>query len=242
MALQNRHNDIVECLLEHGADPNINPDLTREYCNRNILFYLLDTCRLEGAKLLLIYGYDPTYGCSLDHPEFYPIVRAIIGFAPKHRILQMILQNTKTIYNIKYLVKIYHARADMNIMFEHISNYGKMSTLDFLGKKMKNKINEFTKYLDSILQTRQIFSTEQLIMVYKYPLQNMTIDFQPVELFIEIKKMILFKYNLECLIGMPVPKPAHMYYDIVIVFVFLLKYQSELPTDIVKLILHKIFL
>ena len=101
-------------------------------------------------------------------------------------------------------------------------------------------LQQLNTWIDNILLMRNKLTTQELKNIYSITLFNKNFNICGENVILQTtKNMIIYKYNLQILIGKQVDKPKFIYHDVVLIFVFLLKnlHLIELNADTLKKIL-----
>jgi len=152
----------------------------------------------------------------------------------------MALQNLKIFDTVAFHTKNFYCLGNLfftpfiNVLpiFEHILQYGKFSSLQYLDKDGRENIKKY----DHSLKNIQKLDSVELIQQTQLIRQSKNVDNI-------VRKICIFKQNLEHLTKNIITVPAYRFYDIAIILFFLIKYPqlTVLSQDILRLITFFVF-
>ena len=153
----------------------------------------------------------------------------------------------KYIYNESHLrdiLALVHAPAyeyiRMELFCDVALDYGDITTLTKIQEleNISSSAVDLTTWMYNILSIRNLLTSQQLGGIYSMPFFNNLMCGGNM-ILLKTKKITIYKLNLQILTGKKIYKPKFIYYNVVIIFTFLLKNPNLicLNSDIVKQIL-----
>jgi len=153
-------------------------------------------------------------------------------------IFDLILCHTKKFYCLQTVFSRQNDNVRIKKLFEHILQYGKLSSLQYLHNEQIPKYDEWLRNIRKIN-----LDIETMRMCFSTPIENFELIKFNRDVDNIIRKMCIFKQNLECLTKNTITVPAYRFYDIAIIILFLMKYPqlTVLSQDILRLVAFFVF-
>lgn len=176
------------------------------------------------VTILIKHGADVNFGADKHNIHRLPYMYA--DFSEK--LFQLILSHTNKFYCLEYVFHFLDDHYSKKI-FEHILRYGKISSLKYLGLTDTAKIKAYSRRLKNISGSNALEYYDTLANYFE-------ITTHGIEINRILRKLCVFKRNVECLVRKPINVPAYQFYDIAITFLFLINHQhlTVLTSDILR--------
>jgi len=238
------NSETLDKILEHHK---LNPD---DICGRNSIAELLSyrlqkTDTIEKIKIFIKNGANIELNCDTSYCYAQPY-----AIAKRHPIMfNIVLQHTKNFYCLGDTFSFFKLPNSSNIdyptiiqIFEHILQYGKISSLQYLYKKEYQNIKEFNEWIRNI-KIYQNLDIEAARICFNSPINKFELINQNKDVDNIVRKMCIFRLNLECLAKNIITVPAYRFYDVAIILYFLMKnpHLTVLSRDILRLIAFFVF-
>lgn len=159
-------------------------------------------------------------------------------------ILDIIVEHTEHFYGLEKLLSSFRSVTclshDSEKVFESILRCGKISSFKYLGG-YKTNLDIFYAWLKEIQMSNH--DVESMRTYFGVPIQNFNLVKSNVHVNDSLRKLILFRCNLECLTRCTVTVPAHRHYEIAIIMYFLIKnpHLTVLTCDMLRYIVTLVF-
>jgi len=232
-------NDMLSSLLEHhnwNFNVVIKKNAIQEYL-RAIKFTKINVSEvLERIKIFTKYGARMEYGVDdTDDHNVQPYVLA----SHEPIIFDRVILYTNYFYGLETaLLRKLDIEHDGVKIFENILQYGKISSLQYLGTESE-KISAYEQWLKSF----QTFDADEMRKCFGVLVNNFEVTIYGHRINNIIRKICLFKCNLECLIQSTITVPAYKFYDVAIIVLFLMRNQhlTILTCDVLRYIAAFVF-
>lgn len=209
----------------------LNPDVV---CDGNAILELVRGGRVSTKCVLtfLKHGANPDLYTDLGRPYF---------FAPQNpKILDPIIERTTCFDLLEQALN--DLRYDAAKLFASILRCGKISALEYLDQNKKYNIGRFESWIKSI-QNHPHLDMQTMQIYFNTPIECFSLIDCNKDVNNIVRKMILFKCNLECLTQSTITVPAYKYYDVAIIVLFLMRNQhlTILTCDVLRHITAFVF-
>lgn len=208
---------------------NLNPDTV---FGGNSISELVHSMRTSAERVITFHkhGANPDLHTALGPPYF---------FARKREILDAIVERTAHFDGLGDAVNEHHS--NVTKIFTSILRYGKISAFEYLDKNKEN-IKSFESWIKSIRNNGNL-DIQTMRIYFNTPIQRFSIIDYNKNVNDIVRKMVLFKCNLECLAQSTITVPAYKYYDVAIIILFFMRnqYLTVLTCDVLRYIAVLVF-
>uniref|UniRef100_A0A6C0C6R5 Ankyrin repeat protein n=1 Tax=viral metagenome TaxID=1070528 RepID=A0A6C0C6R5_9ZZZZ len=175
---------------------------------------------VEMISMLIKYGANIELNCSF----FSCVQQPYIMGHNNMNALEIILSNTTNFYDLGNMFNIGMTRTftdnHFKIIFDHILMHGKISSLQYLDKKEYENIRKFEEWLQNIQKLSADIDLMRTIFTEPIKAFNLTDKDQYTDS--TVRKMCIFRQNLQCLTKSKITVPAYKYYHIAIIILFMI--------------------
>uniref|UniRef100_A0A6C0C619 Ankyrin repeat protein n=1 Tax=viral metagenome TaxID=1070528 RepID=A0A6C0C619_9ZZZZ len=226
--------ETLEIILKYHK---INPDAITE--NNSVALFVTNSFhhpQYTGIISTLIkYGANIELNRSGLHCD-----QQLYGMSQNREPLQIILHHTAHFYGLKYIFGNY-THEYIDIIFTHILMCGKISSLQHLNEKDRKSIRIFEDWLRNIRQLPVDIEIMRTVLIE--PINEFNLIPQNQNTNSTVRKMCIFRQNLECLTQRKITVPAYKYYHIAIIILFLMNNPKliDLSRDILRGIASFVF-
>lgn len=148
------------------------------------------------VTILIKHGADVNFGADEHNIHRLPYMYA--DFSEK--LFQLILSHTNKFYCLEYVFHFLDDHCSEKI-FKHILQYGKISSLKYIGPTDAAKIKGYTRSLKNISGSSALEYYDTLANYFELTTHG-------IEINRILRKLCVFKRNVECLVRKPVKVPT----------------------------------
>lgn len=197
----------------------LNPDVVSDSNSISRLIY--NSCNdIDKLYMFIKHGADIHFDTEPERHNDQPYVAALDNLL----MLDVIVENTTHFYCLETTIRrcANTGPGEKNVMrlFELILRHGKIGALEHL--QSKGNIGRFSNWLKNVRANicldAPLMRTCIMPAVESFNLIDDNKNISDI-----VRKMVLFKHNLECLTQSTIAVPAHKYYDIAIIVLFLMR-------------------
>jgi len=217
----------------------LNPDIL---LNCNSILRLLDdrlddTYLAEKINIFIKHGAD----LELNITQTSYVNQPYITTLNYKNVSTVILLHTKNFYRLGEVLHKLTKSVRVIEIFDHILQYGKMSSFKYLCQKECENIAAYDEWIKNIRNINLDITNMRKILAE--PIKRFELISYNSKVDDIVRKMCIFKQNLECLTKNIITVPAYRFYDVAIIIKFLMnnQYLTILSHDILRYIAFFVF-
>jgi len=219
-------NDQLDQILTYH---NLNPDTI---LGGDSIGALLRDKTTDPERILIFLKHGAAMHFNIGHGD-----QLVYMATYNSEILDVIVTHTKQFAGFS----IYFGPDSNRKVFDSVLRCGNLFALEQIGNHTTN-IQKYEKWLRTI-RKHAAMDIDAMRSCFDMPIQSICLVDSDIHIDRSVRKLILFKHNLECLTQSTITVPAYKYYDVVIIILFLIKnpHLTILTCDVLRYIATLVF-